>query len=388
MAVKEFNDSQSGCVVQLVDYSNYNTFNEQTGKDRLNTDIISGKTPDIYDLGYWSENQLAEKGLLENLKPYFDSDADFPYSSLVPSARRVLENRGGLYQCVPFFSVITTAVDKSVAQNEFTFAQLRELVGQNSLRKVFGPEMTRNLLLAYVLCFMADEFYSTEDMSCNFDSETFVTVLDWMSKLPETQEQFEGNDTLPLGSDYVGELMVLISESGLDIPVDISTADTVFSGAAQYLGFPSESGGGFALVPGISLGMSSSSQNKDAVWTFFRFLLNRTNVSGDGLSLVQEYLEQCLDRRIIWISENVHGCVVMSPQGFVNVPLQSFGQDEIKDRIMEIVGKINCTAQYDQDIYKIIYELSQPMFSGNMSPEATAAQIQSRVSIYLAEQYG
>ena len=80
MAVKEFNDSQSGCVVQLVDYSNYNTFNEQTGKDRLNTDIISGKTPDIYDLGYWSENQLAEKGLLENLKPYFDSDADFPYS--------------------------------------------------------------------------------------------------------------------------------------------------------------------------------------------------------------------------------------------------------------------------------------------------------------------
>ena len=51
MAVKEFNDSQSGCVVQLVDYSNYNTFNEQTGKDRLNTDIISGKTPDIYDLG-------------------------------------------------------------------------------------------------------------------------------------------------------------------------------------------------------------------------------------------------------------------------------------------------------------------------------------------------
>lgn len=387
-ATEEFNNSQNGCVIQVIDYAQYNTFHEQAGKDRLNADIISGKTPDVYDLAYWSEKQLAEKGLLENLKPYFDSDDDLPYSSLVPSAAKVLENRDGLYQCVPYFNVITTAVDKSVAQNEFTFTQLRELVERESLRKVFGPEMTRELLLAYALCFMADELYSTENISCNFNSETFVTVLNWMSKLPETQELFDGNESLPLGSAYVGELMVLITESGLDIPTDISAADTVFSGAAQYLGFPSEAGGGFALVPEISLGMSSTSQNKDNVWAFFKFLLNRTNVSGNGLPIVQEYLEQCLDRRINWIQEKVHSSSAMSPHGFVNIPLQAFEQDEIKARIMEIVGKINCLAQYDQDIYKIIYEQCQPMFSGNMSPEAAAAQIQSRVSIYLAEQYG
>ena len=54
---------------------------------------------------------------------------------------------------------------------------------------------------------------------------------------------------------------------------------------------------------------------------------------------------------------------------------------------LELVGRIDTVSIPDgSSIYKIVTENMQPMLAGDKTPEETAKLIQSKISIYLAEQ--
>ena len=53
----------------------------------------------------------------------------------------------------------------------------------------------------------------------------------------------------------------------------------------------------------------------------------------------------------------------------------------------ELVGRIDTVSMLsDNSIYKIVAENMQAMLAGDKTPEETAKLIQSKISIYLAEQ--
>ena len=54
---------------------------------------------------------------------------------------------------------------------------------------------------------------------------------------------------------------------------------------------------------------------------------------------------------------------------------------------LELIGRVDTVCIPDgSSIYKIVTESMQPMLAGDKTPEETAKLIQSKLSIYLAEQ--
>ena len=107
--VVEFNKTNPEYRIQITDYFQYNTEDDYTiGTTRLNTDIVSGKVPDILVL---NENLPLEsymaKGLFEDLYPYIDKDDAFRREDFFPNVLKAYENNGKLYRLVPRFTVYT-----------------------------------------------------------------------------------------------------------------------------------------------------------------------------------------------------------------------------------------------------------------------------------------
>lgn len=56
--------------------------------------------------------------------------------------------------------------------------------------------------------------------------------------------------------------------------------------------------------------------------------------------------------------------------------------------LLEIIDSITISARHDPQIWQIVYSETGAYFAGQRSVEETMHLIQSRASIYVAEQYG
>ena len=68
------------------------------------------------------------------------------------------------------------------------------------------------------------------------------------------------------------------------------------------------------------------------------------------------------------------------------VPIQ-IPNKHTKDRALSIIDSIDCINEFDRNVYTIIATEALAYFSGDKTAEQAASNIQSRVSIYLSEQY-
>ena len=101
--VVEFNKTNPEYRIQITDYFQYNTEDDYTiGTTRLNTDIVSGKVPDILVL---NENLPLEsymaKGLFEDLYPYIDKDDAFRREDFFPNVLKAYEIMGNFTVLFP-----------------------------------------------------------------------------------------------------------------------------------------------------------------------------------------------------------------------------------------------------------------------------------------------
>lgn len=105
-------------------------------------------------------------------------------------------------------------------------------------------------------------------------------------------------------------------------------------------------------------------------------------------------MQKALDRIIEkWVSEmdgeKALGLVgVMDGQHFnTTIPLATLDESK-KERAIQIIQSIDCVNEYDSNLFDIIWQEVNAYLGGSKTAEQAAATIQSRASIYMAEQYG
>src|SRR5699024_7767816 len=104
--VLNFNRSSDKYRIEVTDYSEFNTEDDYSaGLTRLNTEIISGKAPDILVVDGLPVEQYAARGLLEDLYTYLDSDGELSRDDLYQSILSALEIDGKLYTAAPSFNL-------------------------------------------------------------------------------------------------------------------------------------------------------------------------------------------------------------------------------------------------------------------------------------------
>lgn len=388
-AVTSFNAVNPDFRIELIDYGAYNEgYDISVGLNRLNADITAGNEPDIYDLWSLTSANYISNGLIADLKPWFERDPEISYNDMLPSAVAALEQDGKLYDLVPSFTVTTvfSSDDRIGHTAHLTINDFLDIAEQNGAEQMFGAGMTREGFLTRLIAYTGAEYVDRVHGTCRFDSPEFVRLLKYIAQLPEEKEQALGD----WERIYFGKQNLYCTGGG-NLIRWICYADAVFGGESRSIGFPTSSGNGVAMTPTIRLGMSAKSEVQKGVWAFFKFLLSDSfQYKVSDVPMMQSALDRVMEK---WVSdmagEKAIGLVgVMDGQHFNTTVPFAAPDESTKTRAIQIIASIDCVNEYDSNLFDIIWQEFNAFLGGGKTAEQVATTIQSRASIYMAEQYG
>ena len=372
-AIREWNVQNPGCPIEVVDYSVYGTQDSSLSAAKLLADMVAGDIPDIYDFSLSSIDtipssaQFARRGLLEDLYPYIDNDPELSREDFIPGVMSAMEIDGGLYELVPSFSLVTTFASSRVLGDgaPLSYSGLN-FMAANSERfdSVFDKRHDRMWLLGNILDASGSKLVDWTKGECYFDSDYFRSLLETMKAIPEEGEEMPSPTLYKSVSMSTGLLYYVITN-------DLWMASTAPLAYGEDYCFPGLPELGSAIYPNCCYGISAYSQNKDLCWQFLRQFLTREYGSSFYLSPRKDALAQRVEDT--WT-------------GFADIQQYHPHGLEAMEKLWDIAMTCSTVMRHDPEIWQIVYSQSLAYFAGDKSLEETAEQIQSRVSLYMAEQ--
>ena len=195
-AIVKFNRASNTHRIVVRDYSEYNTDDDYTaGIQKLNTEMLSGKLPDMIDINTYSMpiEQYAAKGFLTDLYELIDADADLSREDFVQPVLKALESADGkLYQLPQTFAVDTAiALDKVVGEYDtWNLAAVKDAMTKlQDGATVFDVYRTKSDILSTCISRNIDAFVDWENGAAHFDSDEFKALLEFAnssSRIPMT----------------------------------------------------------------------------------------------------------------------------------------------------------------------------------------------------------
>jgi ABC-type glycerol-3-phosphate transport system substrate-binding protein len=371
-AIEEFNRTNISYRIEATDYLELGIGDDwSAGILRLNTEIISGRVPDIIRGFNLPLTLYAKKGLLVDLYPFIDADPDFTRDSFVENVFRAIEIDGGLYEISPAFNVSTVighpqVVGESIGWNMDEF---RAVLNANPQADIpFGEGYTAMSFINMYLYYNIDEHVDQSAGTVNFESDDFIRILEFAKTLPvdfvwESDINKHPQYAIPSGR----QLMILTSLAPLH---QFQENVSYFDGDFVFKGLPNIDRNGHSLnVSHFSLSMTTTGSNQEGVWEFMRMVLDKdwqlTNIERDFPTNKAAFNEISMKAMTRW-----------------SYPVT---QDSL-DRIVELIGSVSNVFSVDVRLMDIVREGANDFFNGRNSAREAARIIQSRASIYMAEQ--
>jgi len=387
--VTVFNRQSDTHKIEVVNYS-------YDDMDRLRTELIAGRGPDIFMLSWWGTGlfaALAEGHFLFDLYQMIDADPDINREDFFPTVLSTWENsRGELVKIAPSFSIQTIMgmqsdfPEASGNWNYADFIAFYEYAREVGYDYPFGQTIDRQVILNLLL-FADDTFFCEQTAVANFDSESFINVLNFVMTIPADQGWGRVLHLSLEGLwDSVGELLrgeqLLLFGSIID-PLDFRTLQMRLGGITAF-GFPSNDAPIHAVLDatGTAVGIRSNSPHIEAAWEFVRHGLLPGNLGAfhDRLAfpLRIDQFEQLIYREL----SRTAPTEIFWSGGFLEVPPLTESDAEL---LHDIISNIGHKPMVEHPIQNIVNEDVGAFFAGTRSAEDTARIIQSRVQIFLSE---
>lgn len=395
----EFNRNNPQYKIHIVDYSSYDTMSDYTqGLTKLNTDIISGKVPDIMLLNdRMPVKSYISKGLFADYNEFIEKDSQFKKEDFLQNVLEALETEDGLYQIAPSFTVSTFAAKtKNVGKEPgWTMEEAMELLKSKPEGTKLLSEMTYGNILYYLSWINIDEYVNWETGECFFNEPGFLSVLEYAKTLPKEIDYTAIMDD----ESYWNEMEVqyrnentLLSMFHLGTFRDYQYMKKgTFGEDITMIGFPVEKGLGAGLGFNTRIAISALSKSPDAAWEF---------VKGFFEEKYQDEIEHEFPIRISSLNkreekswekpyyEDENGNREEYDETFilngVEVKMEPLTKEETA-LVKDYLGKITNVASPNEDIYNIIIEEAESYFNGQKSAKDVADIIQSRIKIYVNE---
>ena len=393
----KFNKSSSDYRIEITDYSEFNTDEDYTaGMTKLNTEIISGKIPDLIDISNLPIKQYAAKGLLEDIYPYIEGDSELSRDDLMPGVIKAVETDGKLYQLVSSFSVMSIVGAPDVVGTEmgWTMDEMQEIINAHPEADYpFGSYMTRDSIMQYLCMLNMDKYMNWQTGECSFNSDEFKKLLTFANSFPEKiDESDEGTYIDPGVMIQDGrQLFSIFSASDFQ---NYQYYKAQFGGAITFKGFPSDSGSGNVAQINGGIAMTSSCKDKEGAWKFMRTLLTedfQENLNWGYPISKKAYDKKLAEAMVQEYTTDENGNKIKVSNGGMSmgdgavVEFYAITQEEA-DQITALINSVDHTASYDQSLLNIISEEAAYYFSGEKTVDQTADIIQSRMTILINEQ--
>lgn len=411
-----FNRANQNYRIEVKDYSEFNTDEDYSaGTKKLNTEILAGQIPDIINTSSLPVRQYGAKGILEDLWPYIENDAEIGgRAGLMERPFTAAEQDGKLYYIFSTFGIQTLAGAASVVgeRNSWTLADMQEALAKMPEGcSLLSQYNTKSGMLNAVVNMNLDHFVNWDTGECGFDSQEFKDMLAFCNSFP-AEYDYKANS----GEDYDDEptrvadgRQMLMSESITNFK-DIQMHKAIFGGAVSYVGYPREDGSvGSTFYAYSGLAMSAACKDKEGAWSFMRQTIlpkyagtedydGGWGMGGGFFSNKKDFewmVEQSMTPSGYETDEN--GERVLDEDGnpietsnsgwswgSVSVDIMSTKQDEY-DQIMDLYNKVERMGSSDESITEIVSDVSGGYFAGDRTLDDTAAQIQNRVKLYVDE---
>ena len=385
--VNSYNRSSAQQKIELTDYSSFNTADSpEQGIMQLHLDLVNGNGPDIIELSAFHPGFYAAKGILADLGPFFEADRELSPEDLNPALAGLGSFDGGFYELSPSFRLYTAVCDKRLAEDGLTLDRFSALAGEYGMETLFGPGLSRLQFLEN--CLMFDRgLVDYENACCAFDSESFVNMLELSSQLPAQP----GQNTDGLTAAYTGQSRLAVMDLSSDTVGMVCYLDTVFGGDARFVGFPVQAGSGTAAIPSCRFGICAVSSKPAEAWDFISFLLSdavqNDRLLSPGLPVVSTAMGQRMAELARYYQDDRMSYHTSVDGAEVKIPPRP-ADGKTLSKIEAMAAQMDTLAQVDGSIMAIVAQESERYYAGQQSAQEAARQIQSRVSIYLAEQYG
>ena len=336
-------------------------------------------------------NSYVSKGVFEDLTPYFDGDEEISGNKYLNNILDAFKTEGKMYTIVPsFYAISIVGKTSDIGDGSgFTLDLADELAKKTGVDKgrMFGLT-TRDTMLYQAMEMCGDQFIDWDKAACSFDSPEFIRLLEFIAQFPAGIDE---NNTEDTSADYRSGKSLFYPDTmgGFDEYTYLKYG--VFGTDITMAGYPAQTPGSAVIMPQLEIAVNSTSEEKDACWSFVRrFLLSDYQETIDmywpiSVSALDRLAEKAKEP-VYYMDEN--GSQV---EDFITV---NIGGEEIKlPRVTEeeaasikaFLGSLNRTAFIDNDVENIIAEEAAAFFEGQKSAEDVASVIQSRVKIYINE---
>lgn len=371
-AIALFNKSNDEYRVELASYfsKNENVSYDDWNKaiTRLNTELISGKIPDLMDLSNMPADAYSRRGILEDLYPYIQNDPGIRMEDYFDNVFAALSIDGKLPYVTSSVRIFSMFADAGVVgtARSWTVEKFASIKNRGAIRMEFFPP---NQLLQMILG--ADNcFVDWENGQCSYDSEEFITLMELC--LSQAMADLEWMDE---DGFFVGQANCIYVP--LDSILAVAHYNALLGGNANPIGIPNLSGEVMHILePSNKIGFSTACEHKDGAWAFVRsFLEPRLQESGWYFPYLKSSFEKisaaAMKGNTIWIG--------------------GMYESEISEADLELTRELLSTAHYcansDQELTDMVTNMAVSYFAGGDGAKEIAAEIQSRARLYVGEHY-
>ena len=399
-AVVNFNRTNPSYRIQVNDFSEFNTQDDWTaGFTRLTTELIAGRVPDILNVSSMMPfQQYVARGLLVDLYPFIDADPAFNRGDFIESVFRATEVDGGLYQIFPSFSISTLVGNPAVlgAGMGWNMSEFRAVLNANPQADMpMGFGFDRNSFLTQFIMMSMNEYVDWAAGETHFDSDEFIQLLEFAYTFPDEIDwaNMDWDDFIE-APELIADGRQLMMTTWVNDFQRIQLDRAIFGGEIVFKGVPTEGRDGHTLQTGTGLAITSRAVDPDGAWAFLRTILTeewqRENVQWDfptNRAVFDERVEEAMTPEY-FIDEDGNEVEIArwgTGMGSVMVNVYSATQQDV-DQIMALIDAVSGTSGHNESLMNIITEGAADFFSGRRTAQDAARVIQSRASIFIAEQ--
>ena len=265
---------------------------------------------------------------------------------------------------------------------------------------VFNQGTTRSDVLSFIMMAEQDRFVDWSAATCNFDSQDFIDILEFLKLFPET---FNWDDNTEWEADYtrIANGKQMLSTASISGFTDLQYYMASFGNKATCVGFPVSEGVGNILGMDDGYAISAKCANKDVAWKFISQFMSEDWQLKNVYSFPSNqaaFDKQLKDAMTPTYQKDENGNFILDENGNKIEESKggfSDGTNEYNfyamkqaeaDMLKNLIDSCSMVMSQNTSLNDIISEEAQAFFNGQKSAADTAKMVQSRVSLYVKEQ--
>ena len=437
-SVELFNRDHPDTQIEIHDYS------DEGGLKRLQTELVLGKVPDIMEMHYFGKagprvaadnnsyrvvpgsyadaadehwmpyRVMAQKGYLEDLWPYIESDPDFGREGVLEAPIKAAEIDGGLYILFQRVTIFTLTGRESVVGDRYSWTMEDVMEVLNEMPEgstILRYNMTRRDAFFNLLRFSLDRFVDWEAGECHFDSQGFLDLVQFLENMPDEVDYEDPVEAEEEVRRRIRNGRQMLEGMMIDWQDSVGYSDAIWQERAAFPGYPTADGssGSFFYPLGTILSMSSVCRHKDAAWEYIRWLLKPRVSKSQPVTIFMNIPVSMHDYELlIWGELRQHYRsaefmgILEDPTILqkTDYPLFSYRHfnygppvnlmrlltEEDTQRYESLINHTTLLYWPDDELSGIVWDSLGPYFAGDWTLDHTIDIIQSRATLYVNEQ--